>query len=111
MPSCSFCPYRESILELYHCACNYIPSAYRYFDMQDLSALIAPRPLTIVTGQLDTIFPIDAVRRGFETVEKIYQAAGAADACNLVETPREHWWCVDIVWPAINAAAEKLGWK
>ncbi len=111
VPSCSFCPYHESILDIYHCACNYIPAAYRYFEMQDLSALIAPRPLTIVAGREDKIFPIDAVRRGYETVSKIYEAAGAADACQLVETPREHWWCVDIVWPAINAEAEKLGWK
>lgn len=111
VPSCSFCPYKESILDIYHCACNYIPAAYRYFEMQDLSALIAPRPLTIVTGREDKIFPIDAVRRGYETVSRIYEAAGAADACQLVETPREHWWCVDIVWPAINAEAEKLGWK
>ena len=111
MPSCAFCPYEESILNIYHCPCNYIPSAYKYFEMQDLAALIAPRRLVLIAGQKDNIFPIEGVRRGYKTVTDIYAAAGAPDACKLVETPEKHWWCVDLVWETINAEAKKLGWK
>ena len=110
VPSCAFCSYKASILDMFHCSCNYIPNAYRYFEMQDLSALIAPRPIAVIAGSLDPIFPIDGVREGYATLEKIYEKAGAKDACRMEVTPREHWWCEDIVWNTINEETERLGW-
>ena len=110
-PSCAFCPYEDSIMAMYHCTCNYIPSAFRYFEMQDLACLIAPRQFRIIAGVKDNIFPIDGVKRGYETVEKIYAKENASDACGLIVTPREHWWCEDIVWNEIIKTAEKLGWE
>ncbi len=98
-PSCSFSPYKPSILSIAHCPCNYIPSAYRYFDMQDLACLIAPRSLLVITGKEDEIFPIEGVRRGFEQVKAIYEKGGGE--CRIVETPKGHWWCEDIVWENI----------
>ena len=111
VPSCSFCSYKTSILAIEHCACNYIPNAIKWFDMQDLACLIAPRRLAVVTGQKDNIFPIDGVRESYKTVEKIYAAAGASDKCRLVETPKHHYWCEDIVWPVINEECCALGWR
>ena len=110
VPSCSFCSYRESILDVIHCNCNYIPSSYLYFDIQDLSCLLAPRNFIAVTGKGDEIFPLDGARRAFATAKEIYKLNGAQDKCQLIETPREHWWCKDIVWNAINAEIKKLGW-
>ena len=110
VPSCSFCSYETSIMSIYHCACNFIPRAYEYFEMQDLSCLIAPRPLAIVAGEKDHIFPIDGVRKGFETVQAVYALAGAEANCRLVETPMAHWWCEDIVWETIAQETQKLGW-
>ena len=110
-PSCAFCTYRDSIMNIHHCSCNYIPNAFKYFEMQDLSCLIAPRPMAVIAGKEDDIFPIEGVREGFETIKRIYAAAGAPNACRLVETPKNHWWCVDLVWETINQEAEKLGWK
>ncbi len=103
-PSCSFCPYPESVLKFYHCSCNYIPNAYRYFDMQDLACLIAPRKLAIVAGKYDTAFLIDGVKRGFETVKKIYEKVGAKDNCSLTITDKGHFWCEDVMWAEINKA-------
>lgn len=110
VPSCSFSPYKESILSIAHCACNYIPSAFKYFDMQDLACMIAPRKLVVITGKEDTIFPIEGVRRGFETVKAIYERNHAGENCRIIETPKDHWWCEDIVWPAIQEEVKKLGW-
>ena len=101
-PACSFCPYKESILDIYHCACNFIPSAYRYFDMQDLACLIAPRKLVVIAGKEDIIFPIEGVYRGYDTVKKIYEKAGTPLNSKLVVTPKGHYWCPDMVWEAIN---------
>jgi hypothetical protein len=111
VPSCSFCNYKRSIMDYFHCSCNFIPRAYEWFEMQDLSALIAPRPLTVVTGKEDKIFPIDGVRGGFEMVKKIYERANAKENCALIETPKAHYWCEDIVWTAIREQVKELGWK
>ncbi|MBQ8357253.1 MAG: acetylxylan esterase [Clostridia bacterium] len=42
IPSCSFCSWATSIMAMHHCGCNYIPGAYRQFEMADLACLIAP---------------------------------------------------------------------
>ena len=106
-PSCSFCPYPESVLKFYHCSCNYIPQAYRWFDMQDLACLIAPRKLIIVAGKYDTAFLIEGVKRGYETIKRIYEKVDAKENCRLVETNKGHFWCEDIVWSAIKK--ERVG--
>jgi hypothetical protein len=110
VPSCAFCTYENSIMNWYHCSCNFIPHAYEWFEMQDLSALIAPRRLAVISGVEDHIFPIEGVERGFETVKSIYADAGVPDACRLVKTPKGHWWCEDIVWPTVEEECKKLGW-
>ncbi len=110
VPSCAFCTYEDSIMNWYHCSCNFIPHAYEWFEMQDLSCLIAPRNLILVNGSQDAIFPIDGARKGFETVKKCYEAMGAVDKCQMLETPKGHWWCEDLVWEAINAETKKMGW-
>lgn len=102
VPSCGFCSFEQSLLNVYHCSCNYIPNIYNYFDMQDLSVLIAPRKLVIVTGKEDGIFTLKGVKDGFETIKKVYEKAGALDNCELVVTPQGHYFCEDIVWNAIN---------
>lgn len=110
VPSCAFSPYKTSILDIIHCNCNYIPSAYRYFEMQDLAALIAPRRLVLVNGEKDDIFPVEGVKEGFERVKSIYEACGAADRCNLAITPKAHYWCADVVWDNILERVKEMGW-
>ncbi len=101
-PSCSFCTFEQSILNVFHCPCNYIPNMYKYFDMHDLATLIAPRKLVIIAGKEDTIFTLDGVKKGFETVKVIYEIAGVPNNCTLALTPKGHYWCEDIVWDNIN---------
>lgn len=110
VPSCSFSPYATSILDIAHCNCNYMPGMYQHFEMQDLACLIAPRHLSIITGKEDTIFPVEGVRLGFETVKNIYEKNGVRGNCSLIETPKDHWWCVDIVWDEINRLCKHLNW-
>ena len=110
VPSCAFCTYKDSIMDIFHCACNYIPGIYKQLEMADLSCLIAPRKLTVVAGKEDAIFPISGVRDAFKTVKKIYTAAGCSDNCRMVETPKAHWWCVDIVWNEIAEEVKSMGW-
>ena len=109
-PSCSFCSFEKSIFLKRHCACNYIPSAYLWFEMQDLSAMIAPRDFVVIAGELDSIFNVEGVKKGVETARKIYKKVGAEDKVELVVTPKGHYWCTDLVWDAIQKHAIALGW-
>ncbi len=101
-PSCAFCTFEQSILNVYHCTCNYIPNMYNYFDMQDLAVLIAPRKLLLIAGKDDQIFTLDGVKQGYKTVKAIYKKAGVPDNCDLVVTNKGHYWCEDIVWENIK---------
>ena len=42
-----------------------------YMEMHDLSILIAPRPLIIVAGKDDEIFPIEGVKEGSKLSKNI----------------------------------------
>lgn len=111
VPSCAFCTYEDSIMNWFHCSCNFIPHAYEWFEMQDLACLIAPRKLIVIAGEQDQIFPIYGVEKGYKTVEKIFAKAGCKENCTLIKTPKAHWWCQDIVWDAIKAETKKMGWS
>ena len=110
-PSCSVCTYRDSILSLGHCTCNYIPFAYQYFEMADLACMIAPRNILLLAGKKDTIFPIEGVRRAFQTIQNVYKRTNATENCKLIETEKGHMWCDDLIWPAIKKEFERLGWR
>lgn len=88
-----FCAFKESIFDLEHCMCNYVPGILKYAELPDLTALIAPKPLLIQNGENDPIFPIEAVRRGFPKLQAAYRAAGAADRVALDILPKTgHAW-------------------
>lgn len=90
MPSCYFCTVKESIGRLDHCVDNYIPGMLQWFDLQDLTCLIAPRPMVIVAGQTDEIFPISGVKSAYESACEVYKAAGVEGRCKLFVGPEGH---------------------
>lgn len=110
VPSCAFCSYKGSIMDILHCVCNNIPKASRYFEMEDLSCLIAPRHMTVLAGRKDAIFPLKAVEKSYNTAKEIFEKAGAAENCTMVVMPEGHRWCPDVAWKAIGEEITKLGW-
>ena len=107
MPSCSVCTYRDSIGSIDHCADNYVPGVLQYFDMADLAGLIAPRPLVVVAGREDPIFPIRGVEEAFDTISRIYLAADAPDTCTLVVGEGGHRFYAAEAWPVFRKVT---GW-
>ena len=71
--------YKDSILAMNHCDCNFIPGLQQFGEMYDLIGLIAPRPVLVEAGSRDPIFPIDAVRRSVEIAHQVYRVFGAED--------------------------------
>jgi len=101
MPSCYFCTFRHSIMGIYHCADNYVPGLLKYAEMADVMGLFAPKPVVIVAGEKDPIFPIHAVRSSFKKLKQIYRAAGAANRCHLVVGKGGHRFYARDAWPVM----------
>jgi dienelactone hydrolase len=74
-----FNTFRDSIMVIEHCTCNYVPGILEYAEMADIAGLIAPRPLLVVSGVDDQIFPIEATRRALAALRPIYDLLGASD--------------------------------
>ena len=69
----------------------HIAGLYRYLDLPDLAALIAPRALLVINGAKDSLFAPEGVRAAFEKVGACFDKAGAADhqRCRLYDAPHE----------------------
>ena len=82
-PTCAVCTYRDSIGDMWHCSCNYVPHSAEYFDMGELAALIAPRKLLVSVGEKDPIFPLHGTKEVYAVIEKIYERENAKGNCRL----------------------------
>ena len=102
MPSCALCGYYASIGAMQHCDCNYIPGIMKHFDMGDLAAMIAPRPLTAVNGVTDASFPVESAKEQVVIARKVYEALGAGDKIAHVLGPEGHRFYKALAWPVFD---------
>lgn len=72
-----------------HCDCMWWINTYRW-DLADVGALIAPRPLLIGSSDRDGIFTIESIRRVHTQLAGLYRKLGAAPNLRLIETPGGH---------------------
>jgi dienelactone hydrolase len=71
-----FCTFRDSILAMSHCACNFVPGLGTFGEMYDLAGLIAPRPMLVESGNYDNIFPQKAVKESVSRANAVYAVFG-----------------------------------
>lgn len=95
-----FATFASSLAAIDHCCDNYLPGALRWFDLPDLALLVAPRPLVVVQGDADPLFPEAGVRAAFARAAAIYAAAGAAGRCRLLLCPGGHRFYPEAAWAA-----------
>ena len=69
----------------------HINGLYRYMDMPDLAALIAPRAVLVINGSQDRLFALDGVKTAFDKIARCYVKAGASgrSRCRLYDAPHE----------------------
>ena len=72
-----------------HCDCMWWVNTYGW-DLADVGALIAPRPLLIASANHDPIFTIAAIRAVHAQLQPLYGKLNAAENLRLVETPGGH---------------------
>ncbi len=75
------CSFLDSILSVAHCIDNYVPGILQWAEMSDVAGLIAPRPLFAESGDADNIFPLEATKKAFGEVKRIYDVFGAGAQC------------------------------
>lgn len=78
-----FCTWSYSIFSLHHCTCNFVPGIMQYMDFPDMMAARAPKPLFVVAGEKDGIFPIEGVKDAYDKVKKAYQVFNASDMLDI----------------------------
>lgn len=74
-----FCTFRDSIYTIHHCICNCVPGIMEWGEMSDVAALFAPRPMLVISGTGDEIFPIEATQRAYAELERVYALLGAPE--------------------------------
>jgi len=75
--------FRDSILSVHHCECNYIPGILKYAEMYDIAGLIAPRALLVESGTKDSIFPVRATEFAISKVRKVYELLGVPEKLDV----------------------------
>lgn len=74
-----YCTFKDSILAMDHCPCNFAPGLAAFGEMYDLIGLVAPRPVLVEAGTYDPIFPLEAVERSVEKAKEVYRIWDAED--------------------------------
>lgn len=78
------CELRDySILVPRLCGSLAVPDLCRYFDVCDVAALAAPRPLLVQAGRHDESVPVESAIRAYERLKAAYQAWEHPDAVAL----------------------------
>lgn len=98
-----FYGFRQALLELYNCSCNYIPHMWENFDVDDIGSLIAPRPFVIETGTEDPLNgsgKLGNVIPFVESMRRAYRLAGKEDLLyhDIFEGPHKWHGTVSIDW-------------
>ncbi len=70
-----------------HCTCTHLPGVFRNMEWFEIAGLIAPRPLLMLQGASDNIFPISGARRAANNTNAIYAMMGHGAQARFDELP------------------------
>lgn len=91
------------------CPDTVIPGVLAWIEYSDLLALCAPRPLLVVSGVADHIYPFHLAAECTEDARPAYAALGAADRLRALPGPAGHRFYPDVAWPAFMEIIEASG--
>jgi dienelactone hydrolase len=92
---CCICRYRDYALGA-GCGMQIVPLLYPTGDVPEVLSLIAPRPLLIAQGRLDSTFNLPTVRAVHAEASRAWLAAGAPEGLHLCVYERAHQVDADI---------------
>lgn len=75
-----------------HCACNLLRGCAHRADMWEIYSTFAPKPLMILNGKFDHLFPADIFRRTSRKVQAVYEKMKVGKNLESVLTETMHSW-------------------
>lgn len=72
-----------------HCTCVYLPGLYRAMEWFEIAGLTAPRPLLMLQGTRDSIFPPTSARLAGRATEALYNLLDLSGSARLDMIPNE----------------------
>jgi len=72
------------------CGSQLVPFLYKYADVPDVIAAIAPKPLLVESGASDTCFWIHSSLKAHNTIRKAYEVSGHPENLWIEVFPGEH---------------------
>ena len=75
-----------------NCRCQYIPGIWRYFDLGDVAAMIAPRALVVETGDRDLPGGKENITSQIDIIRRAYETLNAGDQFAHDVFPGGHQW-------------------
>jgi dienelactone hydrolase len=69
----------------------HLTGLFRYLDLPDMSALIAPRPVLFMNGSKDKLFNQDGLKAAYGKIDQCYAKAGVPgrQLCRLYDVPHQ----------------------
>lgn len=81
---------------------NVVPGLLNWLEMDDVVALVAPRPLLVISGTRDHIFPYAGAVAVVESARGVYRTLGADARLAAVSANGPHRFYPDVAWPAFE---------
>ena len=88
---------------------NTVPGILRWFELDAVVALCAPRPFVTVSGDCDHIWPFDGAEAVVEAARPVYERLDSANRLVVSEAKGGHRFYPDIAWPALARALKHAG--
>ena len=86
----------------------YVPGMLQQkIDTESVTGLIAPRPLLVVAGRHDPLFPLEGALEAYEQAKAMYAAAGAPENLELYIGEGAHRYYAERVWPWLAERCKK----
>jgi hypothetical protein len=85
---------------------NVVPGILRWFDLDAVVALCAPRPFVTVSGDKDHIWPFAGAKAVTDAAAPVYEAFDAADRLRAEKANGGHRFYPDVAWPTFMRAIE-----
>lgn len=81
---------------------NVIPSILKWLEMDDIVALVAPRPFLALSGTRDHIFPYEGAAAVVASARSVYRVLGAERFVVAVPANGPHRFYPEVAWPAFE---------
>ncbi len=99
----AFGTFKDALIDTEECACQYVPALLRHADLPDITALIAPRPLLIESGDDDPHYTREVVTTAYQTVQDAYRLLGADGNLAIDHFSGNHRFHGQAVYPWLDA--------